>query len=140
MVAFGAVEPLSACRCEVSLQYGTWAQRQSAGRTAGGADGDLGVEDVLAAEHQRRSSGAAGLATRTTFCRRLGGLRLRSCGREFLRKTGRASGASPSIGVGSMLLLPRVWVKCLFGRNAKCRNPNALGQWTPGERRQPHWT
>ena len=60
MVAFGTVEPLAACGCEVSIQYGTWAPGQSAGRTAGGADGDLGVEDVFAGDGISQAHGITG--------------------------------------------------------------------------------
>lgn len=51
VVALCAVEPLAAWD---SSLHGGWAVLRR-GLTAGRADGDLGVEDVLAAAHQRRA-------------------------------------------------------------------------------------
>lgn len=83
--------------------------------TAGGADGDLGVEDVLAAEYQRRwfeawrgPLCATDARVRTTW--RLSGvisLRLSGVGRRALRAV-----ACAAVSV--------VWVN-LGGRSGQCR-------------------
>lgn len=62
VVALCAVEPLATWQMDTASACASTTDRADwTGRTARRANGNLGVEDVLAAEHQRRSGGRGGV-------------------------------------------------------------------------------